>query len=141
MSQLLGSACLPRAGPERVEVFVMPALILCIDDQPIALWARQQVLATGKHEVISADNPTVAMELFLNLPVDMVVVDNYLGDSTGVELAREMKRHKPQVPILLISGAIDRPEDSDVYDQFLSTLAGPQELLQSVDALLVRKIA
>ena len=88
-----------------------------------------------------ADNATDAMELFLNHPVDMVVVDNYLGDTTGVALAREMKRHKPQVPILLISGAIDRPEDSDVYDQFLSTLAGPQELLQSVDALLVRKIA
>jgi two-component system, OmpR family, copper resistance phosphate regulon response regulator CusR len=119
----------------------MPALILCIDDQPIALWARQRVLATGKHEVISVDNPTLAMELFLDLSVDIVVLDNYLGDTTGVELAREMKRHKPQVPILLISGAIDRPEASDVYDQFLSTLAGPQELLQSVEALLVRKVA
>jgi hypothetical protein len=56
----------------------MPALILCIDTQSTALLARQTVLATGKHEVVSAENPIVAMELFLSLPVDMVVVDDYL---------------------------------------------------------------
>jgi DNA-binding response OmpR family regulator len=119
----------------------MPSLILCIDDQPTALLARQTVLATGKHEVVSAENPIVAMELFLTLPIDAVVMDNSLGDTTGVALAREMKRHKPHVPILLISGAIDLPEDCDVCDQFLSKLAGPQELLHRVQALLERKIA
>jgi len=66
----------------------MPALILCIDTQSTALLARQTVLATGKHEVVSAENPIVAMELFLSLPVDMVVVDDYLYDTTGVALAR-----------------------------------------------------
>lgn len=119
----------------------MPALILCIDTQSTALLARQRVLATGKHEVVSAENPVVAMELFLSLPIDVVVMDNYLGDTTGVALAREMKRHKPHVPILLISGAIDLPEECDVCDQFLSKLAGPQELLRRVQALLERKIA
>jgi DNA-binding NtrC family response regulator len=119
----------------------MPALILCIDDQPTALLARQRVLATGEHDVVSADNATVGMELFLNLPVDMVVMDNYLADTTGVALAREMKRHKPHVPILLMSGDLDIPEDCEVCDWFLSKLAGPQELLRSVESLLKRRVA
>jgi DNA-binding NtrC family response regulator len=124
-----------------MEVQSMAALILCIDNQPTALLARQRILATGKHEVVSAENPIVAMELFLSLPVDVVVMDNYLGDTTGVALAQEMKRHKPHIPILLIFGDIDLPEDCGVCDQFLSKLAGPQELLHRVQALLERKIA
>jgi DNA-binding response OmpR family regulator len=119
----------------------MPALILCIDDQQTALLARQRVLAMGKHDVVSADNATVGMELFLSLPVDMVVMDDSLPDTSGVALAREMKRRKPQVPILLISGAIDIPDNCEVCDWFLSKLAGPQELLHSVDALLKRNVA
>jgi hypothetical protein len=64
-----------------------------------------------------------------------------LSGDVASDAEKEMKRHKPHVPILLISGAIDLPEDCGVRDQFLSKLAGPQELLQKVEILLERKIA
>jgi DNA-binding response OmpR family regulator len=114
----------------------MPALILCIDGQQTYLVARQQVLVTAKHKVVSTTTADSAMELFLDLPIEMVVMDNYLSEMTGVALAREMKRCKPHVPILLISGDIEYPEGYEICDHFLPKMAGPEELLHWVDALL-----
>ena len=114
----------------------MPALILCIDGQQTYLVARQQVLVTAKHKVVSTTTADSAMELFLDLPIEMVVMDNYLSEVTGVALAQEMKRCKPHVPILLISGDIEYPEGYEICDRFLAKMAGPEELLHWVDALL-----
>ena len=115
----------------------MPAtLILCVDDQEISLQARQKVLASARHEVLSTTSAEAAMQLFLTSPIELVVMSNSLGGTTGVALAREMKGHKPHVPILLLSGAAEMPLGAEVCDKFLPKMLGPSNLLDTVAALL-----
>jgi DNA-binding response OmpR family regulator len=114
----------------------MRTLILCVDDKEISLQVRQKVLASAGHEVVSTTSAGSALQLFLSLPIQLVVLNNSLGATAGVVLAREMKYNKPHVPILLISGATERPEGYEVCDHFLHKSFGPESLLKSVDALL-----
>src|SRR6266850_1191336 len=98
---------------------VMPesALILCVDDDRSALELRKKLLETNGFAVLATTSATQALKLFRANPVNLVVADHLLRNSTGVELAREMKRLKPAVPIVLYSGT--QPESSEHVDCFL----------------------
>ena len=55
----------------------------------------------------------------------MVIADHFLSDKSGAEIAAEMKEIKPQVPILIVSGAEEAPKGLEFADGFLSKLRGP----------------
>jgi DNA-binding response OmpR family regulator len=119
-----------------MQVESMPPLILCVDEKDIPLQVRQRVLASAGHEIVSTTSAGSALQLFLSLPIDLVVLNNCLGATTGVTLAQEMKHHKPHVPILLVSGATEMPDGYEVCDRFMHKSFGPEGLLKCVDALL-----
>jgi DNA-binding response OmpR family regulator len=119
-----------------MQVERVPALILSVDNQEISLQVRQKVLESANHEVVSTTSAESALQLFLALSINLVVLNYHLGATTGVALAREMKRLKPHVPILLVSGGTERPEGYELCDHFMHKSFGPESLLQCVDALL-----
>ena len=98
---------------------VMPesALILCVDDDRSALELRKRLLETNGFAVLATSSASQALKLFRANPVNLVVADHLLRKGTGVELAREMKRLKPAVPIVLYSGTL--PESLQHVDCFL----------------------
>jgi PAS domain-containing protein len=56
-------------------------------------------------------------------------------------MAKEMKRLKPTVPIILRSGTTDRPESFENIDAFISKAEGPDSLLAKVTQLIARSEA
>src|SRR5664279_2234520 len=86
------------------------SLILCVDDGDIALRVRQILLTSAGYLVLNAKSGEVGLELFKKYPVELVVADHYLSGKTVTEIAKEMKKLKPDIPILVFSGAINRPE-------------------------------
>jgi CheY-like chemotaxis protein len=98
---------------------VMPesALILCVDDDRSSLELRKALLETNGFAVMATTSASQALKLFRANPVNLVVADHLLSNSTGVELAREMKRLKPTVPIVLYSGTL--PESLEHVDCFV----------------------
>jgi len=78
------------------------------------------------------------LEFFKKYPVELVVADHFLGGKTGTEIAKEMKALKPDVPILIFSGAIDRPEGLEFADEFLMKCETPEVLLHTVARLLAK---
>src|ERR1700676_5027313 len=53
-------------------------------------------------------------------------------------MTKEMKRLKPHVPIIVLSGTTDTPEGIEIVDAFLSKADGPESLLAKVEELAVR---
>jgi CheY-like chemotaxis protein len=68
--------------------------------------------------------------------VDLVIADHFLSGETGAQVTAEMKRLKPDVPVVILSGAVDRPEGTEHADLFLSKLSTPSELMAALAALL-----
>jgi CheY-like chemotaxis protein len=80
-------------------------LVLCIDDNEIQLRLRAQVLEKNGFSVLQASTATRAIRLLRQRNVSLVLSDHMLGETTGTELALQIKRLKPHVPVVLYSGA------------------------------------
>jgi CheY-like chemotaxis protein len=110
--------------------------LLCIDDNQSALHVRQMVLESAGYTVLIAIDSAAAMEIFSSSVVDIVVSDHFLQDGTGIELATAMKKLKPDVPIVIISGLVDEPEGMEHADLFISKADSPPEILRKISELL-----
>jgi PAS domain S-box-containing protein len=112
------------------------ALILAVDDESSGLYFRKLILEHAGHTVLSTTGVEEALQLFRSNPVDLVVTDHLLGRQTGVDMAGQMKREKPAVPVILLSGTSSLPEPLLHADAFLSKTEGPEQLLELVSELL-----
>ena len=75
----------------------------------ITLRVRKLLLASEGYSVLTASSGEEGLEVFKKNPVDLVIADHFLSDKTGTEIAREMKQLKPEVPILIMSAALEKP--------------------------------
>jgi hypothetical protein len=81
---------------------------LCIEDDEIYLLLRKKVLEKSGYNVIGVTSADEALKTLREAPVCAAIADHMLHGSTGTELARKMKRMKPDVPIILFSGTVPR---------------------------------
>ncbi len=80
-------------------------IILCVDDSETQLWLRAKVLEQNGYAVLNATSAAKALQLLRTNTVSLVLSDHMLSESNGVELARQIKRIKPHMPVVLYSGA------------------------------------
>jgi two-component system response regulator HydG len=78
--------------------------ILIVDDDPSTLDVLAQVLARDGYECLVAEDGRSAMEMFRANEVAAALVDFELPDLTGVQLVREIKRLRPSVPVIVMTG-------------------------------------
>jgi two-component system capsular synthesis sensor histidine kinase RcsC len=64
--------------------------------------------------VVSASNSKEALSLFEKDKFDVVITDLGMGRVSGFELAREVKRIDPAVPVILLTGWTVGEEDEEV---------------------------
>ena len=80
-------------------------VILCVDDSENQLWLRAQVLERNGYSVLTASTAANALEFLRDNAISLVISDHMLGEITGLQLAGEIKRMKPHLPVVLYSGA------------------------------------
>ena len=78
-------------------------MILCVDDEPIGLAARQVLLSAAGYTVLTALRGGNALKLFRYNRVDLVIIAGPMLDANRANLVSEMKRLKPEVPIVLFT--------------------------------------
>jgi len=67
--------------------------ILLVDDQPGKLLTYQTILADVGENLLSANNATEALELLLKHDVAVVLIDVYMPDIDGFQLAAMIRNH------------------------------------------------
>jgi DNA-binding response OmpR family regulator len=113
------------------------AKILCIDDESAALNIRKRVLETADHQVLTARSGEEGIQLFRAEPFDLVLLDYWMPGMNGIATARELKRIKPSVPTVILSGLSQLPDETiGVVDRWILKDEGPQFLLNTIKALL-----
>jgi CheY-like chemotaxis protein len=113
-------------------------VILCIDDDEDVLECEKEFLESFGYTVLTALSGGEGLKLADKHPVDVVIVDYFMPEMNGPEVAVEVRRVKPQARIILLSGAVDVPEQAlnrvDAFvpkdrlaSQLLPTIAHLQE--------------
>jgi len=87
-------------------------IVLCIDDNEDMLECERAFLESFGYTVLTAPSGGKALELASVHSVDVIVVDYFMPEMNGQEVAIEMRRLRPQAPIILLSGAMDIPEQA-----------------------------
>ncbi|MGA2373788.1 MAG: response regulator [Candidatus Korobacteraceae bacterium] len=113
-------------------------LILCIDDADVALRVRKLLLDHEGYNVLTARSGEDGLELFKQNPIELVIADHFLSGKTGIESAREMKELRPEVPILIISASVEKPDGLEFVDGFLAKAESPDVLLGTIAQLLAK---
>ena len=84
--------------------------ILFIDDEPGLVDIGKQMLEHLGHEVATRTSSIEALELFKSNPYrfDLVITDMTIPHMTGDQLAKELIRIRPDIPIILCTGFSER---------------------------------
>jgi CheY-like chemotaxis protein len=78
--------------------------VLFVDDDPLVCQSVVPVLEAIGLNVKSAHDPAGALALLSRSAIDVVITDIVMPNEGGVELAHEIKRRHPDIPVLLATG-------------------------------------
>ena len=80
------------------------AMILLVDDDVMVRETVKHILLSAAHDVVIAQDGKRALEIFSKSRFDLVITDIIMPEKDGIEVIAEMRRLKPEVRILAISG-------------------------------------
>jgi CheY-like chemotaxis protein len=111
--------------------------VLCLDDDEVLLGLLQTVLERNGYIVLPARNGHQALRLAAERQFDAVILDYSLPDLTGGQVASQIRELKPNIPILIFSGACDIPPGETAQaDAVLSKGGGLHVLLALLGRLI-----
>ena len=123
----------PAIRMERVD----SKTVLCVDDEKIGLRVRKIMLESRGYRVLTATNGPEGLRAFEENDVDLVVLDYYMPDLNGGEVASEMRRRRPGVPIVFLSAYFSLPPEAlDLADAFITKGDPPDVLIERIQHLL-----
>ncbi len=77
-------------------------ILVVEDDVSMAMLCREELEDEG-YEVMVADSGLKGLELFKGQKLDLVTLDIKLPDLDGMELLRQMKSIRPEVPVIILT--------------------------------------
>ena len=111
-------------------------MVLCIDDNEDMLDCEKAFLESFGYGVLTAPSGGEGLELASIYSVDVVIVDYFMPEMSGREVAIETKRLRPQAPIIMRSGVGDVPEQAlNSVDAFVAKDRLASELLPAIAQL------
>ena len=111
--------------------------ILCVDDNRPMLSLRKSLFESAGYRVLTAADAQQALRIFASEKIDLVITDHYLsGEMTGTALAAQLKRCRPEIPIVWVSGALELPSARDQFDGFVCKTARAQVLFREIERVL-----
>jgi CheY-like chemotaxis protein len=124
----------------------MPTRVLVVDDEPRVLASMARCLRLEGFQVDSAASANGALELCQERSFDVVVLDFIMPGIDGVELLARIRKIRPLVRAIVLSGQIDdsiaekdiakRLRDSVEADQFLNKPISCGTLVKTINDVL-----
>lgn len=111
--------------------------ILVVDDDPTQLSVRAVVLRDAGFSVATVANAEAALELLradrTGKGLRVIVTDHVLPGASGNAFVREVRKFRPSIPVLVISGMDEaEPEYAGLRVTFLHKPCAPEGLIMEV---------
>lgn len=112
-------------------------IILCIDDEPVLLELRRTLLERAGYRVLIAATAKEGIRVFGSEKIDLVVLDYWMADVNGLDVATELKRINRKTPIVMLSAyrsILD--EGIGLVERWLLKGDEPSDLISTIMELL-----
>jgi PAS domain S-box-containing protein len=127
------AAAADSAAPMPATEQTQALTILAVDDDALVLANTRAMLEDLGHTVIVAYSGDQALERLERTPaIDLVITDHAMPRMTGSDLAKKIKAHYPDMPIILATGYAELPPDADANLPRLSKPYRQDALAQAV---------
>jgi CheY-like chemotaxis protein len=108
-------------------------VLLCIDDDEDLLECEKSFLESFGYTVLTAASGSKGLELASAHPFDIVILDYFMPEMNGQQVAIEMRRLNPHAPIIMLSAAVDVPEQAlKLVDAFIAKDHLASQLLPAI---------
>ena len=108
--------------------------VLCVENHPGYMGTLKFMLESAGYEVMAATTGGQALDLMRAHPVRGVLLEYDLPDATGTAVRAEMKRIKPDIPVLLFAGiGTQTPFLLRFFDSYLRNSERPEGVFEELD--------
>ena len=113
-------------------------VILCIDDEPTGLILRKMLLEGEGYSVLLASSGLEGLATLQSSPVEAVVLDYRMPHMSGDEVALQIRKQWPAMPVVVLSGyPQDVPEHMlNQVNAFVCKGGDPTELLLAIRSVM-----
>lgn len=110
--------------------------VLVVDDEKNILKLYKSELEDEGYDVITASSGREALEVFEREAPDLVTLDILMPDMDGIQVLRQMKEKRPNIPVIMLT-AYDYRDDfsvwvSDAYMVKSSDLTGLKATIKRI---------
>ncbi len=77
--------------------------ILVVDDEEMVRYVLTEKLSESGYSVTTAINGQQAVELFLDMPFDAVLLDLKMPGMDGIETLKELRKLDPDIPVIMVT--------------------------------------
>jgi len=114
---------------------VSQKLILCIDDDPAILFYEKALLERSGYSVTTAASAQEGLVLVTACKFDAVLLDYEMPGMNGCNVAFEIKRVRPELAVILLSGSEVPTYALALVDAFIPKLEANRALLPTIATL------
>jgi len=113
-----------------------PKTVLCIDDEKIGLRVRKIMLEGHGFKVLTATSGQQGLMLLANHAIDLIILDYYMPGMNGGEVAAEVRRLYPEIPIIFLSAYFSLPPAAlELANAFITKGDPPDVLIHKIEQL------
>jgi CheY-like chemotaxis protein len=112
--------------------------ILLVDDEPAILITLQKILSAEGYEVQSAQSAREGLKIYGQATFDLAIVDRKMPEMNGEELAAELKRLNPLLPLILITGFPGAVTRRELFFTVIGKPFRTPELLKSISMAMAQ---
>lgn len=106
--------------------------ILVVDDDPAIRGLLRMPLHDAGYDVVEQENGMKASAWFVENRADLLILDVVMPEMDGIQFAWEMKRRRPEMPILAISAG-EHIMSRDLCLKFMKSLGAVEALPKPFD--------
>jgi DNA-binding response OmpR family regulator len=117
--------------------------ILIVEDEEPIRKLIYKILSTKDMLVYQAENGRQGLEMINKYNFDLILLDIIMGDISGYDVAKEIRKHNLQLPIIFLSG---KKEDEDIVkgldigaDSYITKPFSPSVLSAQVKSKIKRR--
>ncbi len=110
--------------------------ILCIDDDHGVLGFHRALLERRGYLVLTAASARKGVQLAADFALSAVILDYHMPEMDGLEVAAEIRRIRPRVPIIMVSSDAEISEQAlQAVDAFIPKDEAPRLLLPMINRI------
>ena len=110
--------------------------VLCIDDDEAVLGYEKALLERSGYAVLLASSPEQGLRLATMCKCDAVLLDYNMPGMNGHQVAREIKRVRPDLMVIMLSGSSVPTAALECVDAFVPKLEASRQLLPMIAEFL-----